>query len=76
MMGPIIEHLQEKFAGKLTVEVIRMFEHPELADKYHPEQLPTQVLLDANGDEVFRHNGFWTEEELIARLNEAGVKER
>jgi len=43
------------------------------AKKYSIEAIPTQIFLDENGKEFFRHTGFFPEEELIKVLNAKGV---
>jgi thioredoxin 1 len=39
------------------------------ADKYKILAIPTQVFLDQNGKEYFRHEGYFPEEELVKVLN-------
>lgn len=43
------------------------------AKSYNIQSIPTQVFLDANGKEVFRHTGFFSEEEILAKWREVGV---
>jgi thioredoxin 1 len=74
MMGPIIADLQKLYAGKMSVEVYNVHEYPDTGMRYQPRQLPSQVFLDARGDEVFRHEGFSTKEDLITKFNEVGVR--
>jgi len=44
--------------------------------KLHPNEgaIPTQVFLDENGKEFFRHEGFFSEEEIIKVLITKGIK--
>ena len=44
------------------------------AEEYGIRLIPTQVFLDKNGKEVFRHEGFFPEEEIDAFLQEQGLK--
>lgn len=73
-MGPIIAEIKTEFAGKLIVETYNVHEYPEWGDKYQPRQLPSQIFLDAYGDEVLRHDGFATKEDILATLGEMGVR--
>ena len=41
--------------------------------KYGIEAIPTQVFLDEDGKEFFRHTGFFPEEELIKILKSKGI---
>ena len=44
------------------------------ATTYKINLIPTQIFLDKNGKEYFRHEGYFPEEELIKILNKQGVK--
>ena len=44
------------------------------AKQYGIEAIPTQVFLDENGQEYFRHTGFFPEEDLVKVLKQKGIK--
>ncbi len=44
------------------------------ANTYKINLIPTQIFLDKNGKEYFRHEGYFPEEELIKILNKQRVK--
>jgi thioredoxin 1 len=44
------------------------------AEKYKVESIPTQIFLDADGKEYFRHVGFFPKEDVIKILKKKGVK--
>ena len=74
MMGPIIQDLRSEYAGKLSVESYVVFDYPDTGQKYQPRQIPSQIFLDAHGEEVWRHDGFSTKEDLAAKLAETGIR--
>jgi len=74
MLAPILEELKKAYAGRCEVLVVQVREQPMLASRYGIESIPVQVLFDKNGNEVFRHTGFWPKEKLVAKLAEMGVK--
>ncbi len=74
MMQPILEDLRKEYAGKLRVDFVDVWEHPEQARKYGVQQIPTQVIYDSSGEEVFRHIGFWPKEQIVTKLADLGVK--
>lgn len=73
MMQPVLDELRSAYAGKLEVEFADVGANPELAAKYGVRTIPTQVIYDASGQEVFRHIGYWPKEEIDAKLEELGL---
>lgn len=72
-MAPILEEMKKEFAGKLNVEFIDVWKNPGAAQKEMVEIIPTQIFLDANGKELFRHTGFFSKEDMLAKWKELGV---
>ena len=73
MMQPILDELRDEYAGKLQVDFVDVWEHPEQGAKYGVQQIPTQVIYDSNGKEVFRHIGFWPKDGILAKFKELGI---
>jgi thioredoxin 1 len=73
MMVPILESLKQEYAGKLVVEVIDLSHDQSPAEKYGIQSIPTQIIFDREGKEVFRHVGFWSKEDIVAKLKELGL---
>lgn len=71
-MKPILASLEQKHQGKLRVEFIDVWEDLRAGEKYNVESIPTQILFDASGKEVFRHEGFYPQDELEKRMREVG----
>jgi thioredoxin 1 len=44
------------------------------AEKFHIRVIPTQVFLDSEGKEYFRHEGYFPKEGLVEVLRQKGVK--
>ncbi|HIJ52619.1 MAG TPA: thioredoxin [Planctomycetes bacterium] len=74
MMAPILEELKKEYAGSLKVEVVDVEENPDIAEKYEVRIIPTQIFFDAAGKELFRHEGFYSKEDIITRWKELGVR--
>ena len=72
MMAPILEGLQKDYAGKLTVEFIDVWKFPNAAGPYNIKIIPTQIFFDASGKELFRHEGFFSQEDILAKWKECG----
>ena len=73
MMQPILVELRQEYAGKLQVDFVDVWKHPEQADEYGIRTMPTQVIYDSSGKEVFRHIGFWPKDEILAKFKELGI---
>ena len=73
MMAPILEELKTKYNGKLQVDFIDVWKNPGEAPKYKISVIPTQIFYDSSGRELFRHEGFFAKEDIIAKWKEFGV---
>lgn len=72
-MAPILDALKADFAGRLEVEFIDVWVNPKAAEPYDIGQIPTQIFYDAAGKEQFRHVGFFSREDILAKWKELGV---
>lgn len=73
MMAPILEDLKKTYAGKMEVLFIDVWENPDAGKKYGINVIPTQIFYDAAGKELFRHEGFFGKDDILAKWNELGV---
>jgi len=75
-MQPIMKEIEEEYKGQVKV-VFHDVKTPEgepYKKKYNIRAIPTQVFLDKDGNEYFRHLGFFAKDELIKILEMQGVK--
>jgi thioredoxin 1 len=73
MMAPILEELKKTYAGRMDVQFIDVWENPDAGKKYGINVIPTQIFFDAAGKELFRHEGFFGKEDILAKWKEFGV---
>lgn len=73
MMAPILEELRAEQAGRFEVVFIDVWKNKEEAEKYGIDLIPTQIFYAADGRELFRHEGFYAKEEILAKWQELGV---
>ncbi|MCD6328306.1 thioredoxin family protein [bacterium] len=73
MMAPILEELKKEFVGKFEVTFIDVWKDKEAAKQYGIRLIPTQVFYDANGKEIFRHQGFFSREDILKTWKEHGL---
>jgi len=73
-MAPILEEMQATFEGQLEVVLIDVWQKRDAASRYEVKVIPTQIFLDADGNEVFRHQGFFSREDILAKWRELGYE--
>jgi thioredoxin 1 len=73
-MAPILAELKQTYAGRMDVTFIDVWEQPDEAKKYGINLIPTQIFYDAQGQERFRHEGFYGREDILAKWKEFGVE--
>ena len=74
MMAPILEGLAKQYKGQLEVQFIDVWENRGEGEKYGIKSIPTQIFYDAKGKELFRHEGFFAKEDILAKFEEYGIK--
>jgi len=72
MMKPVLDSLVRDFAGRLQVEFIDVWENPEAGQEYGLQIIPTQIFFSPAGEELFRHEGFMSREDILAKWSELG----
>jgi thioredoxin 1 len=75
MMQPIMEEIENEYAGQVKVVFHDVWkeEGQPYAREYGIRVIPTQIFLDKDGKEYFRHEGFFPKEELVRILKQKGV---
>ena len=73
MMAPILEDLKKTYAGKMDVQFIDVWENPDAGGQYGIKVIPTQIFFNAAGKEIFRHEGFFAGEDILAKWKELGI---
>jgi thioredoxin 1 len=69
MMQPIMKEIAEEYPGVVEVIFHDLYKEREIGQKYRIRVMPTQVFLNAEGKEFFRHEGFYPKAELKAMLD-------
>jgi len=72
LMAPILEELKTDFKGQFDVEFVDVSvkENIKRAEPFKVEIIPLQVFLDKNGKELWRHEGFISREDILAKWKE------
>ena len=71
-MAPILEEMSETFAGQFDVRFEDVRKDAALARTHGVRIIPTQIFFDEHGKELFRHQGFFSREDMLATWEELG----
>jgi thioredoxin 1 len=74
MMAPIMERMEKKYAGKAVIHFYDVWKDREPAIRFKVRVIPTQIFFDKDAKEVYRHEGFMSESDIVAQLTKMGVK--
>ncbi|MBU0478039.1 thioredoxin family protein [bacterium] len=75
MMQPIMKEIEEEYPDvKVIFYDVWTSEGRPYGQKYGIRAIPTQVFLDKDGKEFFRHMGFFSKEEIVKILKKQGVE--
>lgn len=76
-MQGVIKSIQTKYGTQVKTVFYDVWtkEGKPYAEMYKINLIPTQVLMDKDGIEFFRHEGYISEEELVKVMKTKGVKD-
>jgi len=75
-MQPIMKAVEEEYKGQVKIVFHDVWTPKGKADamKYNIRVIPTQVFLDKNGKEYFRHEGYFPKADVVMVIKKQGVK--
>ncbi len=76
MMQPVMEKIKQKYGSKVSIVFYDVWtnEGAPYAQKFGIRVIPTQVFLDSEGKEFFRHEGYFPYEAIDELLQKQGIK--
>jgi thioredoxin 1 len=63
-MKEILDPMMVDYKGKVDVRIINVYEETELTKQFRIVTIPTQVFIDAEGKELFRHIGVYPRDSI------------
>jgi thioredoxin 1 len=69
LMAPILEELEKEYKGRVTVIFIDVWENRDKAKEFKVVTIPTQIFYNKQGQEVYRHIGFFDKESIKEKLD-------
>jgi thioredoxin 1 len=75
MMAPILAKLEKAYKGTADIVFIDVWKNNEPAKRFKIRLIPTQIFFNEQGEEVYRHLGFFDEKSIVAQMTKMGVQE-
>ena len=72
-LRPVLQKIRKDYTGKLEVLIIDVQNHQKLANEYQIQVIPTVIFFDAKGKELFRRQGFMSEEKVREEIAKMGL---
>ena len=72
-MQEVLQGLRDTLGAKVAVRNFWIQEHPNVARQYRIVAMPTQIVFNPKGEEVFRHMGYFPAPEFHAALQKVGL---
>ena len=75
-MQPIMKAVEEEYKGQIKIIFHDVWtpKGKEDAMQYHIRIIPTQVFLDKNGKEYYRHEGYFPKDDVVRVIKMQGVR--
>lgn len=73
MMTQVLTELEAETSNRLIVRFVDTREDKETTKAHSIRMIPTQIFLNANGDELYRHEGFISKEDILKKWTELGI---
>lgn len=67
-LRPVLKEIKAENSDRLEVLILDVYRYKDLAAKFKVQVIPTLVLFDASGNEVFRGQGFMPKEAIIEQM--------
>ncbi|MFA7257223.1 MAG: thioredoxin family protein [Kiritimatiellales bacterium] len=73
MMDVVLDELVQTHGDQLIIRYFDVHEQAEKTSDYKIRMIPTQVFMDEQGNELFRHEGFISKDDIVKKWKELGV---
>ena len=72
-MQPILAELARDYGDSISIANVFVQKRMNLGRQYKITLIPTQVIFDKHGKEIFRHGGFWQKSQILAKWKELRI---
>jgi thioredoxin 1 len=72
-MLEVMKKVEANHSNSINIVRIDAFKDEKSIESFNIRAIPTQVIRNAKGIEIFRHEGFISYESLVAKLDDLGI---
>ena len=73
-MAPILQELSEEYKDRVIIKIIEIDQEPGLTTANRIRLIPTQIFFDAKNQEVLRHEGFMSKDDVKKVFHKMGIQ--
>jgi len=73
-MLPTLTELAHEYTDRFTVAVVSLDKQPQAKQKYEVQAVPVQIFYDGQGQELFRHTGKMSRDEILDCWRRLGIE--
>ena len=73
-MAPILKELSEEYKDRVIIKIIEIDRERGLTEANRIRLIPTQIFFDAKNQEVLRHEGFMSKDDIKKAFQKMGIK--
>ncbi len=73
-MAPILKELSEEYKDRIIIKVIEIDRESGLTTANRIRLIPTQIFFDAENQEVLRHEGFMSKDDIRKVFQKMGIQ--
>ena len=73
-MAPVLKELSEEYKDRVIIMVIEIDQESGLTKANRIRLIPTQIFFDSKNQEVLRHEGFMSKDDIKKVFQKMGIK--
>ena len=73
-MAPILKELSEEYKDRVIIKIIEIDQESGLTKANRVRLIPTQIFFDAKNQEVLRHEGFMSKDDIKKVFQRMGIQ--
>jgi thioredoxin 1 len=73
-MAPVLKELSEEYKDRVIIKIIEIDQESGLTKANRIRLIPTQIFFDAKNQEVLRHEGFMSKDDIKKVFQKMGIQ--